>query len=105
MKWCVDHVDLQLVVGRQTIKSIDQTANYLTGTDISTLMTRGKADIVTYVSSGLNTIPKKVVLRTDNAEAEAMALTQVQQDDSMTENSRPEVDDHGNDVPDVVVSV
>ena len=54
MKWCVDHVDLQLVVGRQTIKSIDQTANYLTGTDISTLMTRGKADIVTYVSSGFN---------------------------------------------------
>ena len=104
MKWCVDHVDLQLVVGRQTIKSIDQTANYLTGTDISTLMTHGKADIVTYVSSGFNTIPKKVVLRTDNAEAEAMALTQVQQD-SITENSQPEVDDHGNDVPDVVVSV
>jgi hypothetical protein len=102
MEWCAGHVDLRLVVGRQTIQSIDQVDSYLTGTDISSLMARGNLDIVAYVSSGFKTIPKKIVLRTDNAEAEAMALTQAQHD-AMAENSEPEVDEQGNDVEAVVL--
>ena len=100
MEWCTGHVDLQLVVGRQTIKSIDQVDSYLTGTDISSLMARGREDIVAYVGSGFTTVPKKIVLRTDSAVAEAMALTQAQHD-TMTEDSEPEVDEEGNDVESV----